>query len=72
MSSLAAGCLNRARDLAVHYAQRRNIYGKPIVELGAISDHLMRLEALNLLVSAISLKATALLKAIGLAASHYT
>ena len=72
VSSLAAGCLNRARDLAVHYAQRRNIYGKPIVELGAISDHLMRLEALNLLVSAISLKATALLNAIGLAASHYT
>jgi alkylation response protein AidB-like acyl-CoA dehydrogenase len=72
VSSLASGCLNRARDLAVTYAQRRNIYGKPIVELGAISDHLMRLEALNLLVSAISLKTTALLNAIGLAASHYT
>lgn len=72
VSSLAAGCLNRARDLAVHYAQRRNVYGQPIVELGAISEHLMRLEALNLLASAISLKTTALLNAIGLGASHYT
>jgi len=72
VAALAAGCLNRARDLAMAYAQRRNVYGSPIVNLGAISDHLMRIEALNLLTSAISLKATALLNSVGLAASHYT
>ena len=72
VAALAAGCLGGALDLAMTYAQRRNVYGKPIVHLGAITEHLMRMQALDLLVSATSLKATCLLNAVGLAASHYT
>lgn len=72
VAALASGCLSRARDLAMAYAQRRNIYGRGIVHLGAISDHLMQMEALTMMVAAISLKATSLLNAAGLAAAHYT
>ncbi len=72
VAALASGCVSRARDLAFHYAYRRNINGCPIVHLGAISDHLMQLHALDLLAASISLKATALLNAVGLAAAHYT
>lgn len=72
VAALASGCLSRARDLAMTYAQRRNVYGSSIAHLGAISDHLMQMEALNLLVAAISLKATCLVNTVGLAASHYT
>lgn len=72
VSALASGCLSRARDMAMTYAQRRNVYGDPIVNLGAISDHLMRMEALDTIVAAMSLKATSMMNALGLAASHYT
>ncbi|MHC5063365.1 MAG: acyl-CoA dehydrogenase family protein [Planctomycetota bacterium] len=72
VSALASGCLSRARDMAMAYAQRRNVYGKPIVSLGGISDHLMRMEALDMAVAAMSLKATSLMNSLGLAASHYT
>lgn len=72
VAALASGCLGGALDLALTYARRRNVYGRPIVHLGAISDHLIRMQALDLLVSAISLKATCFLNGVGLAASHYT
>ncbi len=72
IAALAAGCLEGALDMAMTYARQRNVYGQPIVHLGAISEHLMKMQALNLLVSAISLKAACLVNAVGLAASHYT
>jgi alkylation response protein AidB-like acyl-CoA dehydrogenase len=72
VAALASGCLSGALDLAMTYAKRRNVYGGPIVGLGAIAEHLTRMQALDLLASAISLKATCLLNAVGLAASHYT
>lgn len=72
VASLAAGCLARARDLACTYVRERNVYGKSIAHLGAVSDHLMKLEALDLLVSAIAVKAAMLLNSLGLAAAHYT
>ena len=72
VSSLAAGCLSKARDLATHYAAHRAIYGQPIHHLGAIADHLVRLEALDRTVSAVALRTTALLNAVGVGAGHYT
>ncbi|MCA8923690.1 MAG: acyl-CoA/acyl-ACP dehydrogenase [Planctomycetes bacterium] len=72
VASLAAGCLNGARDMAAAYAARRAIYGQPIHTLGAIADHLLRIEALDRLVSAISLRTAALMNAYGIAVSHYT
>jgi alkylation response protein AidB-like acyl-CoA dehydrogenase len=71
VSALAAGAATRARALAVAYARQRDIYGKPIVHLDAIADHLLRMEALELLASAVSLKAAATLNALGPAAVHY-
>jgi alkylation response protein AidB-like acyl-CoA dehydrogenase len=71
VSALAAGAASRARELAVDYAQERDIYGQPIVHLDAIADHLLRIEALELLAAAASLKAAAALNARGPAAVHY-
>jgi len=72
VASLASGCLSRARDLARHYASQRAIYGPPIHELGAIADHLLRLEALDRIVSAVAVRTTAMLNRVGLGAAHYT
>jgi alkylation response protein AidB-like acyl-CoA dehydrogenase len=71
IGAIAAGLAHRAVVLATDYAQERAIYGTPILQLGAIADHLMRMQALELLVTAAALKATAALNARGWAAAHY-
>jgi len=71
IGAIAAGLAHRAVALATDYAQERAIYGTPILQLGAITDHLMRMQALELLVTAAALKATAALNARGSAAAHY-
>jgi alkylation response protein AidB-like acyl-CoA dehydrogenase len=43
--------------LATQYAKERRLYGAPIGQLGAIADHLLRMRALELVVSALSVKA---------------
>lgn len=71
IGSLAAGLSHRAVSLTTTYAQERAIYGAPIIELGAICDHLMRMQALDLLITTTALRANALLNARGPDASHY-
>jgi Acyl-CoA dehydrogenase, C-terminal domain len=71
IGSLAAGLSHRAVSLTTAYAQERAIYGAPILELGAISDHLMRMQALDLLITAAALRANAMLNVRGSDASHY-
>jgi alkylation response protein AidB-like acyl-CoA dehydrogenase len=71
VSALAAGAASSARAMAVSYARERNIHGKPIVHLDSIADHLLRTEALDLLASALSLKAVATSNCFGPAAVHY-
>jgi alkylation response protein AidB-like acyl-CoA dehydrogenase len=73
IGALASGAASRARELAAGYAERRAIYERgPISSLGAIAAHLARLEALDVAVAALALKATAAVNALGLGAAHYT
>jgi alkylation response protein AidB-like acyl-CoA dehydrogenase len=71
IGSMAAGLSHRAVSLTTAYAQERAIYGAPILELGAISDHLTRMQALDLLIAAAALRANAMLNARGPDAAHY-
>lgn len=72
VAALASGTLSRARDLARAYAAARDVYGAPIHTLGAIQEHLLKLEALDRVVACLSLKATAMTNAAGLGAIYYT
>ncbi|MEZ4865657.1 MAG: acyl-CoA dehydrogenase [Caldilineaceae bacterium] len=71
VSAFAVGLANRAVQLTCHYGQTRRIYGSPILALGAIADHLLHCRALELLITAMSLKATALLNACGVGGGYY-
>lgn len=72
IGSLAAGAANRAWDLASGYADRRSLYGAPIAMLGGIAEHLHKLEALDLAASALAVKTTAAMNALGQGAAYYT
>ncbi len=70
VSAFAAGLASRAVALATHHAAERRLYGAPIGKLGAIADHLLRMRALELVVSALSVKAAAAVNFAGPGASH--
>ncbi len=72
IAALASGIASRARDVALAYAQRRDIHGAPILTLGAIGAHLIRVEALVRAAAATSLRTTAYSNALGLGAAYYT
>jgi alkylation response protein AidB-like acyl-CoA dehydrogenase len=72
IAALASGIASRARDVALTYARRRDIHGAPILTLGAISAHLMRIEALARAAAASSLRTAAYSNALGLGAAYYT
>jgi alkylation response protein AidB-like acyl-CoA dehydrogenase len=73
IGALAAGTASAAFADALGYARTRDIYGDgPIVGLGAIAEHLMRMAALDLMVTAMAVKATALSNSLGPAAGHFT
>jgi alkylation response protein AidB-like acyl-CoA dehydrogenase len=72
VASLAAGTLSRARDLTVKYARNRHLYGRSIGRLGGIAAHLARLDALDRVATAASLRATAWVNACGSGAAPYT
>lgn len=71
VGAMAAGLARRATTIVADYVQRRAIYGPPILQLGAIADHLMHMRALELVVAALALKAAAALNAHGPGGSHY-
>lgn len=72
IAALAAGTTARAAELARAYARRRDIYGGPILGLGPIAEHLMRVEALERVVAALSLHATGAINAHGAGAAAAT
>ncbi|MFI5834201.1 acyl-CoA dehydrogenase family protein [Micromonospora sp. NPDC051300] len=72
IGSLASGAASGALAQAVAYARERDVYGEPIVHLGAIAEHLFRATALDLLVAAAAVKATFLINTLGPAAAHAT
>jgi alkylation response protein AidB-like acyl-CoA dehydrogenase len=71
VSAFAVGASSRAIQLATSYAQRRQLYGQPILHLGAITDHVLHMRALELLVAVMSLKAIAVINCHGMGAAHY-
>ncbi|MFG1650033.1 acyl-CoA dehydrogenase family protein [Micromonospora sp. NPDC049275] len=70
IGSLASGAASGALAQAVRYARERDVYGQPIVHLGAIAEHLARAAALDVLVAATAVKATFLINALGPAAAY--
>lgn len=72
IAALASGTTSRARELALAYARVRDVWGAPIVGLDPIAEHLMRLEALDRVVAAISIKAAAAANAHGTGAAVTT
>ncbi|MET8255408.1 acyl-CoA dehydrogenase family protein, partial [Micromonospora sp. NPDC005197] len=70
IGSLASGAASGALAQAVRYARERDVYGEPIVHLGAIAEHLVRAAALDVLVAATAVKATFLINALGPAAAY--
>jgi alkylation response protein AidB-like acyl-CoA dehydrogenase len=72
VAAFASGAASGAVDIAVDHARTRNIYGQPIVELGAINEHLMRMMALDLVVAATALKASLATNRFGANAGYFT
>lgn len=72
VGAIASGALSRARDLAVAYSQKRRLYGAPIAQLAPLGDHLMRVEALDMLVAALATKTGAMINALGLGGAHFS
>jgi alkylation response protein AidB-like acyl-CoA dehydrogenase len=71
VGAIAAGLATRAAAQAASYAETRRLYGAAISGLGAIADHLLRIRALELLVTAMSVKAAAALNFAGSGAVYY-
>jgi alkylation response protein AidB-like acyl-CoA dehydrogenase len=72
ISALAAGTTARAAELARTYARRRDVYGGPIMTLGPIAEHLMRVEALERVVACLSIHGAAAVNAHGVGAAAAT
>jgi len=70
-STFAVGVTASARQLATQHAATRQLYGQPIQQLGAIGEHLQQMQALELLTSALSVKAIAMINALGGGAAYY-
>lgn len=71
MGAMAAGLAARATALSAAHAAQRNIYGRPILHLGAIGDHLLKMRARELLITSMGIKAAAAANARGAGAVHY-
>ncbi len=72
IAALAAGAVAATAAQARTYAQTREVYGAPILELDAIADHVAELAELNAECSAIALRATAFANAFGVDAAPQT
>lgn len=72
IGALAAGTAARALELTLQHARGRDVYGGPIVELGAISGHLLRLDLAALACAALSVRTCARVNALGLDAAACT
>ena len=70
-STFAVGVAASARQVATRHAATRQLYGQPIQQLGAIGEHLQQMQALELLTCALSVKAIAMINALGGGAAYY-
>jgi alkylation response protein AidB-like acyl-CoA dehydrogenase len=68
--ALASGAASGALRIALDYARERAIYRGPIVEMGAIAEHLVRMAALDVVVAAAAVKAAFAANRFGSGAGH--
>jgi alkylation response protein AidB-like acyl-CoA dehydrogenase len=71
IGALASGAVSGALEIALAHARTRDIYGTPIVTLGAISEHLARMAALDTVVAAAAIKAAYAGNCFGPGASYF-
>ncbi len=71
VSAFAVGVASCARQLASQHAATRHLYGQPIAQLGAIADHLRRMQALEWLICALSIKSITMINGMGGGALYY-
>lgn len=72
IGALASGSTSAALGYALGYAEARSLYGKPILALAPVREHLVDMLALDLAVAAVSVKAALAVNAWGLGAAHVT
>lgn len=72
VGAFAAGSAARARALCLDWARTRNIYGEPILNLGAIATHVLRADLAATASAALSLKSAAAVNALGHGAATIT
>jgi alkylation response protein AidB-like acyl-CoA dehydrogenase len=72
IAALASGAVSGALEVTLAHGRERNIYGSPIIALGAIAQHCTRMAALDVVVAALAVKATWLANLLGPAAGYFT
>lgn len=72
IGALASGAVSGAFDIALGYARTRDVYGQPIITLGAIAEHLVRMAALDVVVGAMAVKAGYAANCFGPSGSYFT
>ncbi len=72
IGALASGSVSGAFEIALCYARTRDIYGQPIITLGAIGEHLVRMAALDVVVGAAAVKAGYAANCLGPSGSYFT
>ena len=72
ISALASGAASQAHALALDYARTRHLKGSPLVGLGGIGEHLVRMASLDATVAALSAVTMTAVNAAGPEASGWT
>ncbi|MFI6743399.1 acyl-CoA dehydrogenase family protein [Nonomuraea sp. NPDC050451] len=57
VAAFASGAVSGALEFALGHARTRDVYGGPIVSLGAIAEHLVRMMVLDVVIAALAVKA---------------
>jgi alkylation response protein AidB-like acyl-CoA dehydrogenase len=71
-AAMAAGIAEHGLQLALAHARTRQLYGEPIVRLGAIAEHVIHMTALRAIAVCMSIKQTAMVNLLGHGASYYS
>jgi hypothetical protein len=72
IAALASGAVSGALEIVLAHARSRDIYGGPIVALGAIAEHCTRMAALDVVIAAMAIKASWLVGRIGVGAGYFS
>lgn len=71
IGALASGAVSGALELTLEHARTRDVYGGPIIGLGAINEHCTRMAALDVVIAALAVKASWTANRYGPAAGYF-